>query len=909
MKIGDILYHELLGKLVVSKKQYRRLGNKTIFLAVDEDGKEHELDGTEIPYAEYELKDKKKQKESQSVDKIISKIEAFKGDPGSDADEDFIIQAVIPQVLERIRLPKDGKDGADADTELIIREMLPLVMNKMPKPEKINEASIISKILSRIRIPQDGKDGAKGKDGSPDTPTEIKEKLESLKGEERLDASAIKNLPKQPISIGGGGVVALKNLQEVNITNPTDNQSLTYDSATGKWVNETITGGSGGHTIQDEGTPLTSRTNLNFVGANVNVTDDAGNDATVVTISGGGSGTVETIVEGTNIDVDATDPANPIVSLSLGADDNFVTDAEKTKLSNLSGTNTGDQDLSPYFNKSTDDLDDITAGTTNKHFTDTEKTKLAGIETAADVTDATNVAAAGAFMKSVDDTDDITVGATNKFATAAEKTKLGHITVTQAVDLDAIESASHAAVTVADSAEIDFTLTGQQISAAIVASSIDESKLDASVNASLDLADSSVQPGDNITDLDATAHRVFYSDGSGDIQELALGADGTFLKSNGAAVAPSFATPAGSGDVSKVGTPVNNQIGVWTGDGTIEGDAALTYDGTSFNLATGKNFQIAGSTVLADAAGTTTLSNIDALDGTTESTIEAAIDTLANLTSVQGRTVTLADAGANAFFGWDDTAGAYENLTAAEAEAIIEPLIDTLANLTSVQGLTVTLADAGADALLGWDDSAAAYQNLSAADARTALGLTANGQSLVTAANYAAMRTLLDLEAGTDFYSIAAADTLLSGKVGTTGNETIAGTKTFSSDVLVPDEAYDATAWNGSLEVPTKNAVRDKIEAMLGSSGITRTVVVTSGSATMGSSASTDYAYFVAGAHTMSLPAASGNTNRYTVKNNHSANITIDTAGAETVEGAASISIAPQESVDLMSNGTNWFVI
>jgi hypothetical protein len=42
-------------------------------------------------------------------------------------------------------------------------------------------------------------------------------------------------------------------------------------------------------------------------------------------------------------------------------------------------------------------------------------------------------------MKSVDDTDDITEG-TNKFATAAEKTKLGHITVTQAVDLDTVET-------------------------------------------------------------------------------------------------------------------------------------------------------------------------------------------------------------------------------------------------------------------------------------------------------------------------------------------------------------------------------------------------------------------------------------------------------------------------------------
>lgn len=46
-----------------------------------------------------------------------------------------------------------------------------------------------------------------------------------------------------------------------------------------------------------------------------------------------------------------------------------------------------------------------------------------------------------------------------------------------------------------------------------------------------------------------------------------------------------------------------------------------------------------------------------------------------------------------------------------------------------------------------------------------------------------------------------------------TGNETVAGTKTFSSDVLVPDEAYGA-GWDGSLEVPTKNALYDKIESI-----------------------------------------------------------------------------------------------
>jgi hypothetical protein len=44
-------------------------------------------------------------------------------------------------------------------------------------------------------------------------------------------------------------------------------------------------GGGGGHVIEDEGTPLTQRTKLNFVGGGVAVTDDSGDDASVVTIA------------------------------------------------------------------------------------------------------------------------------------------------------------------------------------------------------------------------------------------------------------------------------------------------------------------------------------------------------------------------------------------------------------------------------------------------------------------------------------------------------------------------------------------------------------------------------------------------------------------------------------------------
>lgn len=77
----------------------------------------------------------------------------------------------------------------------------------------------------------------------------------------------------------------------------------------------------------------------------------------------------------------------------------FVTAADITKLSNLSGTNTGDQDLSglvpntrtvntkPLSSNVVLDQDDVADGTTYKQYADTEKTKLAGIATAATAND------------------------------------------------------------------------------------------------------------------------------------------------------------------------------------------------------------------------------------------------------------------------------------------------------------------------------------------------------------------------------------------------------------------------------------------------------------------------------------------------------------------------------------------
>jgi hypothetical protein len=59
-------------------------------------------------------------------------------------------------------------------------------------------------------------------------------------------------------------------------------------------------------------------------------------------------------------------------------------------------------------------------------------------------------------------------------------------------------------------------------------------------------------------------------------------------------------------------------------------------------------------------------------------------------------------------------------------EDALEALLDTLPNLVSIQGRTVTLADAGFDVLAGWDDSGSAYKNFLLADI-TAEGTPASG--------------------------------------------------------------------------------------------------------------------------------------------------------------------------------------
>lgn len=185
----------------------------------------------------------------------------------------------------------------------------------------------------------------------------------------------------------------------------------------------------------------TEQSKLSNVEANADVTDETnvvsslnGATLTAVTVATGDKVLVQDVDDTNNLKTataqsiadlhsDAVDSVNSQTgAVVLDADDiddtsttnKFVTAADLTNLGNLSGTNTGDQDISGKLDANTpitgatktkitydaDGLvtagadatqDDIGDGTTYKQYSATEKTKLSNIETSADVTDAVNV--------------------------------------------------------------------------------------------------------------------------------------------------------------------------------------------------------------------------------------------------------------------------------------------------------------------------------------------------------------------------------------------------------------------------------------------------------------------------------------------------------------------------------------
>lgn len=145
----------------------------------------------------------------EQIFKGISQIKGEQGDPGyaPQKGKDYWTKQEIDEVVSRIqsliRIPQDGKPGKNGVT--------PIAGTDYPTTTQIR--TIVKKMIPVIPTPKDGKTPQKGIDyftpkeisqivkevklGFPKVEIraeDIRDKLQSLKGNERLDASAIKNL-------------------------------------------------------------------------------------------------------------------------------------------------------------------------------------------------------------------------------------------------------------------------------------------------------------------------------------------------------------------------------------------------------------------------------------------------------------------------------------------------------------------------------------------------------------------------------------------------------------------------------------------------------------------------------------------------------------------------------------------
>lgn len=97
-------------------------------------------------------------------------------------------------------------------------------------------------------------------------------------------------------------------------------------------------------------------------------------------------------------------------------------------------------------------------------------------------------------------------------------------------------------------------------------------------------------------------------------------------------------------------------------------------------------------------------------------------------------------------------------------------------------------------------------------------------------------------------------------------------------------------------------------EYYAGSTSIARSINSISTPTTAQATNGYDYIYYVSGTTTLTLPTAVQNSNLYTVKNTGSNTVTVNTTSSQTIDGSLSITLIPNQSVNLLSDIANWRV-
>jgi hypothetical protein len=119
--------------------------------------------------------------------------------------------------------------------------------------------------------------------------------------------------------------------------------------------------------------------------------------------------------------------------------------------------------------------------------------------------------------------------------------------------------------------------------------------------------------------------------------------------------------------------------------------------------------------------------------------------------------------------------------------------------------------------------------------------------------------------------------------------------------------AYEVAVKNGF--VGTEQEWLDSLQGSGGGGGgLSRSIQTIVSNQNAASTADTDFIYFLNGVIILTMPTAVGNTNQYYIKALASTG-QIAFTGGQTCEGSATINLLQNDSVTLVSDGTNWRII
>ncbi len=115
---------------------------------------------------------------------------------------------VFPEV-QKVEIVNPPKDKDDREVKKLLQE---LVTEVKKKEQYTYDIEVDSDLKEQLR----GEKGEQGEPGTAITPSEVRDKLEELQGEDRLDASAIKGLDNLVKETKVFGSRLLRNLADVN---------------------------------------------------------------------------------------------------------------------------------------------------------------------------------------------------------------------------------------------------------------------------------------------------------------------------------------------------------------------------------------------------------------------------------------------------------------------------------------------------------------------------------------------------------------------------------------------------------------------------------------------------------------------------------------------------------------------